>query len=65
MDLEAIMLSEISQTEKDKHCLISLIYGVKKIQQPSKCNNNNKNKQSHRWRELVVPVGRGKEEETI
>ena len=30
MDLEAIMLSEISQTEKDKHCMISLIYGVKK-----------------------------------
>ena len=25
MDLEAIMLSEMSQTEKDKYCMISLI----------------------------------------
>ena len=25
MDLEGIMLSEISQTEKDKYCMISLI----------------------------------------
>ena len=46
MDLEA-MLCEISHTEKDKHCMISLIYGVKIIQQTSKCNNN-KNKQSYR-----------------
>ena len=28
MDLEGIMLSEVSQTEKDKHCLISLICGI-------------------------------------
>ena len=27
MDLESIMLSEISQTEKNKHCMILLIYG--------------------------------------
>ena len=27
MDLEGIMLSEISQTEKDKYCMISLICG--------------------------------------
>ena len=25
MDLEAIMLSEINQTEKEKYCMISLI----------------------------------------
>ena len=25
MDLESIMLSEISQTEKDKYCMISII----------------------------------------
>ena len=25
IDLEGLMLSEISQTEKDKHCMISLI----------------------------------------
>ena len=28
MNLEGIMLSEISQTEKDKYCMISLICGV-------------------------------------
>ena len=28
MDLEGIMLSEISQTEKEKYCMISLIYGI-------------------------------------
>ena len=28
MDLEGIMLSEVSQTGKDKYCKISLIYGI-------------------------------------
>ena len=28
MDLEGIMLSKISQTEKDKYCMISLICGI-------------------------------------
>ena len=28
MDLEGILLNEISQTEKDKYCMISLICGV-------------------------------------
>ena len=28
MDLEGIMLKEISQTEKDKYCMISLICGI-------------------------------------
>ena len=28
MDLESIMLSEISQSEKDKYHMISLIYGI-------------------------------------
>ena len=28
MDIEVIMLSEISQTEKDKYCMISLICGI-------------------------------------
>ena len=28
MELEHIMLSEISQTEKDKYCMISLISGI-------------------------------------
>ena len=33
MDLEGIMLSGISQTEKDKYCMLSLICGILKIQQ--------------------------------
>ena len=28
MDLKCIMLSEISQTEKDKYCMISLTCGI-------------------------------------
>ena len=28
MDLEGIMLGEINQTQKDKHCIISLICGI-------------------------------------
>ena len=28
IDLEGIMLREISHTEKDKHCMISLICGI-------------------------------------
>ena len=28
IDLEGIVLSEISQTEKGKYCRISLIYGI-------------------------------------
>ena len=28
IDLEGIMLSEISQTEKDKYCMLSLICGL-------------------------------------
>ena len=27
-DLEGIMLSEISQAEKDKYCMIALIHGI-------------------------------------
>ena len=30
MDLESIMLSEVSQTEKDKYCMISLICEILK-----------------------------------
>ena len=28
MDFEGIVLSEISQTEKDKYCIISLVCGI-------------------------------------
>ena len=36
MDLEGIMLNEISQTEKDKYHMISLICGIQKISQMNK-----------------------------
>ena len=45
MDLEGITLSEVSQTEKDKCYMMSLIYEIQKIQQSSECN---KKKQTHR-----------------
>ena len=51
IDLEDIMLSEISQTEKDKHCMIiSLICGIRKTKQMNKQQNisrviNSENKQ--------------------
>ena len=38
MDLEGIMLSEMSQTEKDKYCMIPLICGILKVRQTSECN---------------------------
>ena len=45
MDLEAIMLSEISQTEKDKYCRIHLYVKSKKY---NKLVNITKKKQTHR-----------------
>ena len=38
MDLEGIMVSEISLTEKDKYNVISLICGIYKIQQITEYN---------------------------
>ena len=38
MDLEGVMLSEVSQTEKDKYCMISLMGGIENIQQTSEYN---------------------------
>ena len=31
MELEGIMLSEVSQSEKDKHYMVSFIWGIQKI----------------------------------
>ena len=42
MDLEGIMLSEISQTEKDKHCMTSLLCGIKKLINKNIINEQNK-----------------------
>ena len=48
MDLEGIILSEISQTEKDKYCMISHIWNLIKR---NKLVNITKKKQTHRYRE--------------
>ena len=60
MDLEGIMLSEISQTEKDKYHVISLMCGISKTKQA-----NIKQKQSYRYREQTSDCQRewGKGEE--
>ena len=49
MDLECIILNGISQTDKDKHCTISLICEIKeKIQPPV---NITKKKQTQTYKE--------------
>ena len=48
MDLEGIMLSEISQTDKDKFCMISHMWNAKKY---NKLVNKTKKQQTHRYRE--------------
>ena len=45
LDLEDIMLSEISQTKKDKYCMISLIYGISILKA-----NVTKQEQNQRYR---------------
>ena len=46
MDLEGIMLSEISQTEEGRYCIISLICEIPKC---NKLVNIRKKKQTHRY----------------
>ena len=48
MALEGIMVSKISQIEKDKYCVISLICGIQNMTQ---MNLSMKQKQNHRRRE--------------
>ena len=59
MDLEIIILSEVSQTEKDKYYMISLICGIYKITQ---MNLFTKQKQTHRHRKQTYGYQRGKGE---
>ena len=47
MDSVGIMLREISHTDKDKYCMLSLICGIKKKKRMNKTNQ----KQSHRYKE--------------
>ena len=47
MDPESIILNEVSQAEKDKYYMMSLICGIRKI---VKMNLFTKQKQTHRFR---------------
>ena len=57
MELEKIMLNEVSQTEKDKYHMISLIYGIENMIQ---MNLFTKQKQTHRHRKYTYGYQRGK-----
>ena len=57
MDLEIVILSEVSQTEKDKYNMISLICGILKIVQKDLFT---KEKQTHRHRKQTYGYQRGK-----
>ena len=59
MDLEDMVLSEISQTVKDKYCRLSL-YGTSK--KHSKLVNIRKKKQTRYREQLVVTSGRKRRE---
>ena len=48
MNLKAIMLSEISQTEKGKYYMIPVVCGIQKIKQMNKYNKQGKDTQTQR-----------------
>ena len=50
MDLEITILSEVSQKEKDKYHMISIIRGIQNMTQ---INLSTKQKQTHRRREQI------------
>ena len=57
MDPESIILNEVSQAEKDKYYMISLIFGIQKI---VKMNLFTKQKQTHRHRKQTISYQRGR-----
>ena len=57
MDLEDIMLSEVSQTQKDKYHMISFICGIEKTKQM----NKQKSRKRPTDTENKVMVARGEE----
>ena len=50
MDLEIVILSEVSQTEKDKYHMISIICGIENMIQ---INISTKQKETHRYKEQI------------
>ena len=55
LDLEGILLSEISQKEKDKYHMISLICQIQKQNKQNKQNKTHKIQRTDQW----LPEGRG------
>ena len=62
MDLEIIILSEVSQKEKDKYHVISLTCGIQNMTQ---MNQSTKQKQTHRHREETCACQRGGERDRL
>ena len=64
MDVEGIVLSEISQRDKDKYCMISLICGIYKTQQTSEQNKKRSRLTNIEYKPVVTSgereEGRGK-----
>ena len=58
MELETLFLSELSQKEKDKHHMISLVSG---IQYKAQMNLSTEKKIMDLWNRLVVAKGEGRE----
>ena len=56
INLESIMLSEISQIDRDKYHMISLVCGIYKKNQPIKPNRT---KQTHTFREQMNGCQKG------
>ena len=56
MDLEITILSEVSQTQKDKYYMISLLCGIWKIVQ---MNLQNRNRLRDKENKLIVTKGEG------
>ena len=55
MDLEGTMLSEISQMEKDKHCMISFIHGNMTSKQNKNKHTDTENISVLNHTNVVVP----------
>ena len=62
-DLRGITLREIILTEKEKHCMISLICEIYKIQQTSQYNKKDADSQTQRKNQWL-PIRRGRGGET-
>ena len=58
MNLKIVTLGEVSQTDKDKYCIVSVTYGIlkKKIQM----NLFTKQEQTHRHRKQIYGYQRRK-----